>query len=253
MNVIAHLTDVHIDDQRSIDRTRAVMDYLDALPYDLDAVIVAGDIADHGLPAEYEAARKVLTCRHPTMICPGNHDERAAFRRHLLGQEPSTAPIDQVFRTDDFVLALCDSSVPGEDYGRMEETTLEWLEDVLSGTSAPVLVGFHHPPATLGVSFVDGIRQFGEERLAEVAARHPHLVAFLAGHAHTAAATTLAGRPLLVAPGVVSTVKLPWEVRDGEDVVHLDHAPSLAFHVLHDDRRLTTHFRPVAMPAPAGP
>ena len=255
MNVIAHLSDVHIDDQRSMDRTRAVMDHLDALPCDLDAVIVTGDIADHALPAEYEAARKLLAGRHPTVICPGNHDERAAFRRHLLGEEPSVAPIDQVFRTDDFVLALCDTSVPGEDYGRMEEATLAWLEDVLRETPAPVLVGFHHPPVELGVPYVDGIRQFGEERLAEVAARHPHLVAFLAGHAHTAAATTFAGRPLLVAPGVVSTIKLPWEVPAGsDDVVHLDHAPSLAFHVLHDDHRLTTHYRPVPMPvATPGP
>jgi len=126
---------------------------------------------------------------------------------------------------------------------------------VLRETPAPVLVGFHHPPVELGVPYVDGIRQFGEERLAEVAARHPHLVAFLAGHAHTAAATTFAGRPLLVAPGVVSTIKLPWEVPAGsDDVVHLDHAPSLAFHVLHDDHRLTTHYRPVPMPvATPGP
>ncbi|MBO2451098.1 metallophosphoesterase [Actinomadura barringtoniae] len=254
MNVIAHLSDVHIDDRRSMDRTRAVMEHLDALPCDLDAVLVTGDIADHALPAEYEAARKLLTSRHPTLICPGNHDERAAFRRHLLGEEPSVAPIDQVLRAGGFVIALCDTSVPGEDYGRMEETTLAWLEDVLAGTSAPVLVGFHHPPVTLGIPYVDGIKQYGEERLAGIAARSPHLVAFLAGHAHTAAATTFAGRPLLVAPGVVSTTRLPWETADENDLVHLDHAPSLAFHVLHDDHRLTTHYRPVTMPGmPATP
>lgn len=57
--VIAHLSDPHIDSgRRSIERTRAVMTYLDGLPYDLDAVLVTGDIADHGLPSEYEEARR---------------------------------------------------------------------------------------------------------------------------------------------------------------------------------------------------
>ncbi|MCG6499352.1 metallophosphoesterase [Kitasatospora sp. A2-31] len=51
MIVTAHLGDTHLDgEQRSADRTRAVMDYLNAMPYDLDAVVATGDVADHGLP-----------------------------------------------------------------------------------------------------------------------------------------------------------------------------------------------------------
>ncbi|MFE0132682.1 metallophosphoesterase [Streptomyces sp. NPDC059037] len=247
MIVIAHLSDTHIDGgHRSSERTRAVMEYLESLPYDLDAVLVTGDIADHALPAEYEQARSLLTSRHPVVICPGNHDERAAFRQFLLGQPPSAAPVNQVHRTADFVIALCDSSVPGKDEGFLEDETLAWLEDVLGKTPAevPVLVGFHHPPALLHVPFIDGIRQFGAERLAALTGRHPNLAAFLCGHAHTPAATTFAGRPLMVAPGVVSTLRLPWEHHaHPEDYVHLDQPPALAFHVLDDEGRLTTHYR----------
>ncbi|MEU9376191.1 metallophosphoesterase [Streptomyces sp. NPDC048255] len=255
MIVIAHLSDVHLDgDRRAADRTRAVMDYLESLPYDLDAVLVSGDIADHGTAAEYELARKLLVSRHPLVICPGNHDERAAFRQVLLGEEAapagvaSAAPVDQVLRGEGFVLAVCDSSVPGEDHGLLADSTLAWLEDVLAGTprDTPVLVGFHHPPVPLHTPYVDEIRQFGEERLAELAGRHPHLTAFLCGHAHTAAATTFAGRPLLVAPGVVSTLRLPWEPQEGpEHHVHLDEPPAVAFHVLGEGGRLTTHYRVV--------
>jgi hypothetical protein len=48
---------------------------------------------------------------------------------------------------------------------------------------------------------------------------------------------------LLVAPGVVSTLRLPWE--HGEV---LDHGlpPAIAFHVLDDEWRLTTHYRLVS-------
>ncbi|SEH03274.1 3',5'-cyclic AMP phosphodiesterase CpdA [Nonomuraea solani] len=248
MTVIAHLSDVHIDDRRSADRTRAVMDYLDGLPYDLDAVLVTGDIADHGLPAEYELARELLTSRHPTLICPGNHDDRTAFRESLLGLPGSAAPINQVLRVAGCVIALCDSSVPGKDEGFLEDETLDWLETVLAGTSDRVLAGFHHPPAPLRMPFVDGIRQFGEERLAGLARRHPHLAGFVCGHAHTAAATTFAGLPLLVAPGVVSTSRLPWEHRrHPDDHVYLEQPPALAFHVLDEDGRLTTHYRTVTL------
>jgi 3',5'-cyclic AMP phosphodiesterase CpdA len=252
MIVIAHVSDIHIDSgQRSIARTRAVMEYLEELPYDLDAVLVTGDIADHGLPAEYERARELLASRHPVLICPGNHDVRAAFRESLLGEPGSAAPVNQVHHGAGFVVVLCDSSVPGRDDGFLDDATLAWLEDVLDRgpDGVPVLVGFHHPPVPLHNTFVDGIRQFGEERLAELADRHPEIVAFLAGHAHTPAATTFAGRPLLVAPGVVSTLRLPWEPRaHPEDHVHLDLPPGLAFHVLDDEARpvrLTTHFRAV--------
>ncbi|WP_405977448.1 metallophosphoesterase [Streptomyces sp. NBC_00158] len=250
MIVIAQLSDVHLDGgPRAAERTRAVLEYLDGLPYDLAAVLVSGDIADHGTPGEYEEARKLLTSRHPLVICPGNHDERVAFRRGLLGEEePSAAPVDQVLRGEGFVLAVCDSSVPGEDHGYLEDSTLEWLDGVLGGTppEVPVLVAFHHPPVELHTPYVDGIRQFGEERLEALARRHPHLRAFLCGHAHTAAATTFAGRPLLVAPGVVSTLRLPWETQTGPGHhVHLDEPPAVAFHVLGEDGRLTTHYRVV--------
>ncbi|MEU8436288.1 metallophosphoesterase [Streptomyces sp. NPDC029216] len=250
MIVIAQLSDVHLDGgPRAAERTRAVMEYLEGLPYDLDAVLVSGDVADTGAPAEYEEARKALVSRHPLVVCPGNHDERTAFRRGLLGEEePSPGPVDQVLRGEGFVLAVCDSSVPGEHHGFLEDSTLEWLDGILAGTphEVPVLVAFHHPPVPLHTPYVDGIRMFGEERLAALAGRHPHLRAFLCGHAHTAAVTAFAGRPLLVAPGVVSTLRLPWEAPTGPDEhVYLDEPPAVAFHVLGEDGRLTTHYRVV--------
>ncbi|MFJ2770047.1 phosphodiesterase [Streptomyces sp. NPDC087300] len=261
MPVIAHVSDIHIDTGaddagRSIGRTRAVMDHLNGLPYDLDAVVVTGDIADHGTPAEYAAARELLASRHPLLICPGNHDERTAFRAHLLGETPAPGPVNQSYVTDDFTLALCDTSVPGAHHGRLDDETLDWLSALLDGTPSdrPVLIAFHHPPVPLHTPYIDGIRQRDEHRLAALTARHPNVTAFLAGHAHTPAATTFANRPLLVAPGVVSTLRLPWEPQtDPSHHVHRDLPPALAFHVLDEEARLTTHFRTVPLPLPTRP
>lgn len=245
MIVIAHLSDPHIDGgARSSDRLAAVMAHLDDLPHDLDAVLVTGDIADHGAPAEYQEAARLLRSRHPVLVCPGNHDDRSAFREHLLGEAPSTAPVNQVLRTPTVTIALADSSIPGRDDGRLDDATLAWLDETLS--EGPAIVGFHHPPVPLSTPYVDGIRQFGEERLAEVLGRHT-VTALVCGHAHTAAATSFAGLPLLVAPGVVSTLLLPWD-RTGGAHVDLDDRPALAFHVI-DDGRVTTHFRNVRVSA----
>ena len=51
---------------------------------------------------------------------------------------------------------------------------------------------------------------------------------------------------MLVAPGVVSTARLPWTTADEltwTNAADLDDTPAVAFHVLDDNHRLTTHFR----------
>ncbi|MEU4803843.1 metallophosphoesterase [Actinosynnema sp. NPDC023587] len=242
MMVIAHLSDTHFDgDPRATERARRVVDYLDALPGPLDAILVTGDIADHGLTSEYELARAhLVSTKVPVLLLPGNHDARGNFREALLGQEPDDGPVNQVARVGEVVFALCDSSIPGRADGLLDETTLAWLETVLA-EGAPTVVCLHHPPVALHEPTLDRIRLTEADRLAEVLTRHGNAVAVLCGHAHTGAATTFAGRPVLVAPGVVSTLSLPWE---SDRVMDRDLPPALAFHVLADGR-LTTHYRVV--------
>lgn len=251
--VIAHVSDLHLDGHaRSIERTRAVMDYLNGLPFDLDVVLVTGDIADHGLAEEYADARELLTSRHPVLACPGNHDDRAAFRQGLLDRSASTGPINQVYSGNGFAIALCDSSIAGRDDGYLDDETIAWLEQILAETAPdlPVVLAFHHPPTRIHIPFIDDIRQFGEDRLARLIEKHPNIAAVLCGHAHSAATTTFAGRPLIVAPGVVSTLLLPWETRrHPQDFVRSDLPPAVAFHVLEPSGRLTTHYRSVPVPA----
>ncbi len=73
-------------------------------------------------------------------------------------------------------------------------------------------------------------------------------MAVLCGHAHTGATSTFAGRPVLVAPGVVSTLILPSEaamVAAGA-VLNPDLPPGFSVH-LWADGRLTSHVRVLSM------
>jgi 3',5'-cyclic AMP phosphodiesterase CpdA len=158
------------------------------------------------------------------------------------------APVNQLHRVGGALFALCDSSIPGRDDGRLASETLEWLSGVLAQADAPVFVGLHHHPIRLHNALVDGIRLGNAEELAAIVKESPQVVAVLCGHAHAGAAGTFAGRPLLAAPGVVATTRLPWTTAEEltwANTADLDDLPSVAFHVLDDDGQLTTHFRTV--------
>jgi 3',5'-cyclic AMP phosphodiesterase CpdA len=243
MVVLAHISDLHIDNgRRAAERAARVMTFLGSLAAPVDAIVVTGDIADHGLVAEYGKARGLLGTRHRVLLCPGNHDNRAAFRQVLLGEPASDGPINAVHELDGLVIAMCDSTIPGRNEGTLAEETLSWLDGVLAGRGVgrPALVAFHHPPVAVHSPLIDPIRLQREQRLAELVHRHPRVAAILCGHAHTAAASSLADRPVLIAPGVASTLRLPWE---GAGDIDESMPPAIAFHVLGDDGRLTTHYR----------
>ncbi|MFE9427128.1 metallophosphoesterase [Kitasatospora sp. NPDC006697] len=250
MVLLAQISDLHLDGtERATERATRVMDHLRALPTPVDALLVTGDIADHAAPEEYREAARILAAPFPVLSCPGNHDARAAYRTHLLGEPAADGPVNRLHLVNGTAVLMCDSSVPGRDEGRLDRETLAWLAATLAGLPAgtPALLAFHHPPVRLHHPLPDSYTLQGEPELAELLAEHPQVVALLTGHAHTAAASSFAGLPVIVGPAVTWTLRLPWE---GEHPADREQPPGLAFHVLARDEpagphRLTTHFRAV--------
>ncbi|MER7802690.1 phosphodiesterase [Streptomyces parvulus] len=247
MLVLAHISDLHLDGSpRSTERAERVRDHLWALPGRVDALLVTGDVADHGTEAEYEEAAGLLglrdgTAPFPVLTCPGNHDARAPYRKALLGRPPAGGPVNEVRVFDGGAVLMCDSSIPGSDEGELDEETYAWIEATLDGLGdRPALLAFHHPPTTLHHPLPDSYPLRRPERLAALLERRPRIAGLITGHAHTAAATLFAGRPVLVGPGVTWTLRLPWE---GERAADRDAPVGLAYHVLDDAGRLTSHFR----------
>ncbi|MEU5438912.1 metallophosphoesterase [Streptomyces sp. NPDC020719] len=255
--LLAHISDLHLDGgARAAQRAARVVEFINAMSRRPDAVLVTGDIADHGAPAEYaEAAELLARIDAPVLTCPGNHDDRAAYRKGLLdlpggpsakgGAAPDPyAPVNRLHRVGDYAILMLDSTIPGEDPGVFEDATLEWLARTLDSLGdTPALPAFHHPPAVIHHEYLDSTNLTNADRFAEVLAGRDNVPAVLVGHAHTPAATTFAGRPLLIAPGVTSTLRLPWE--PGEGLVNRTSPPGIAFHVLDAGGRIMTHFRVV--------
>ncbi len=243
MFVVAHISDLHFNGTRfNRARIESTLSYLNARADGIDALLVTGDIADEGTPREYVEAYRVLDSPLPTLVTVGNHDLRENYSE-VLGSERSTAPVNSSLLVDDVLLLSADSSIPGRNDGYLDDETLTWMSAQIdaAGADTRVLVAFHHPPVTIGMTFMDTIRQTGEERLAELVATHPNIVGFVCGHAHSACVTRFADRPLAIAPGVASTLNLPFE---GTEIINRGQPPGIAFHLIDGDR-LITHFRSV--------
>ncbi|MDG4860290.1 phosphodiesterase [Streptomyces sp. T-3] len=251
MLVLAQISDLHLDGTpRATRRARRVIEHLKethakGLAARVDALLVTGDIADHGTEAEYEeAARLLADAPFPVLPCPGNHDRREAYRKALLGEPAASGPVNRVHHIGGTTILMCDSSIPGEDEGLLDDETYAWIEETLDGLDgdAPVLLAFHHPPVALHHPLPDRYQLQQPAALARLLDGRPQIKALITGHAHSPAATTFAGRPLIVGPGVTWTLRLPWE---GEEVADREAPVGFAFHVLDDEGRLTTHYRTV--------
>ena len=77
MFVIAQLSDLHVNGtHRNRARIEAAFDYVNSRADGIDALLVTGDLTDHGSAEEMLEARKRSPSPLPTLITIGNHDAR---------------------------------------------------------------------------------------------------------------------------------------------------------------------------------
>jgi 3',5'-cyclic AMP phosphodiesterase CpdA len=248
MYVIAHLSDPHLDgSDEPRARLRRITSYLAAFRQPVDVVLVTGDLGDHGLAAEYAEVADELTLGVPVLLLPGNHDASTPLREGLttyVDSPGSSHPVHQVRDVGASRFVLLDSTVPGEDHGLLSAETLVWLEKALTDPfDGPVFLAMHHPPLDLHHPVMDQWKLFDRELLEEVLTGKP-ITAILTGHVHNALVTSFAGHPVLGAPGIRSTVPLPFEPPAPIDsLVDTAAHPGLALHVYTPGEPLQTFYR----------
>ncbi|WP_433157183.1 metallophosphoesterase [Kribbella sp. CA-247076] len=248
MYVIAHLSDPHLDgSEEARSRLRRITAYLRSFRRPADVVVVTGDLADHGLDAEYAEVAAELALDVPVLMLPGNHDVSAPLRAGLAAYVDAAGeghPVHQVREVGDARFVLVDSTVPGEDHGLLSKDSLTWLDDVLREPfDGPVFVAFHHPPIALHHPVMDQWMLQELDAFEAVLTGKP-ITALLTGHVHNAVVTTFAGHPVLGAPGIRSTVPLPFEpASPGGGLVDTTAYPGFALHVHFPGEPLQTFYR----------
>lgn len=247
-SVIVHLSDTHLTVARQplhgrVDADAQLDRALRALPdagIDVTAIVVTGDIADGGDEDAYGRARALLepvAARLDARLVwvMGNHDDRAAFRVALHGDEPSTAPVDEVIDLDGLRFVVLDTSVPGHHHGELSDDQLSWLRQVLA-TPAPrgTVLAMHHPPLPLPFGFLAMTGPRGQEQLAE-ALTGSDVRGILAGHLHYASHSTFTGIPVTAAAATCYTADI---IAAGGSMRGVDGGQAFDIVHVYDDRIL---------------
>ncbi|MGO4103438.1 phosphodiesterase [Leifsonia sp. YAF41] len=218
---LLHLSDTHllagdhrlygqVDSAEHLTQLFAEVEASGARP---EAIIVTGDLADRGEPQAYDRLRDIV---EPTAArlgarviwVMGNHDDRAVFRTTLLGELPTTSPIDDVVEINGLRVITLDTSVPGHHYGEVRPEQLEWLSEQLR-VPAPdgTILAMHHPPVPSVLDLAVSVELRDQGPLAQVL-RGSDVRSILAGHLHYSSTATFAGIPVSVASATCYTQDL---------------------------------------------
>jgi 3',5'-cyclic AMP phosphodiesterase CpdA len=247
--LLAQLSDTHIgarwgdvDPAAGLAAALECVRTLEPVP---NAVLLSGDLVESGADAEYELLKTLLgSCPAPLFVLPGNHDDRAALRRHFALPGEGAAPIQYAAELGPLRLVVLDTTRPGEAAGELDASRLGWLDAELSAArEIPTIVAMHHPPIPSGLPEMDAIGvPPGERRaLADVVRRHPQARRLVAGHVHRTIVGSVGGCPAIVAPSTYVQARIQFE---SQHVTLVREPPGIAVHALLDGE-LVSHVQPI--------
>ncbi len=192
-------------------RLRMVVEDVNRLHGDADALFLTGDVAYKGLEAGYKLAHEILSeLRIPYHLLIGNHDDRTAFKRTF----PET-PLDDAgfvqYVIDHAVgsLIVLDTVRHGEEDGEMCPARLTWLATQLEERRGkPVFIFMHHPPFDVGIASLDASKLPQSRELSACLTGHGQIRHIFYGHVHRAIAGSWHGIPATAMPSTNHQVGL---------------------------------------------
>lgn len=206
---IIQITDLHLFAERSgqargvitWDSFEAVLADVESRHADLDLLVITGDIADDEQHDTYVLLRERLAAHiSRTRLLPGNHDNcaslRTVFPEHYAA---GTDTLDFVTHLNGWRIVGLDTQLPGEVSGEITPAQVDWLSLQLASGPAPTLLFLHHPPADIGVAWLDKLK-LNPNPAFETLLLGQRVDALFAGHVHQANAATYAGVSLHTTP-----------------------------------------------------
>ncbi|PWC03659.1 metallophosphoesterase [Agromyces badenianii] len=251
---LLHISDTHVlaggamlyDRVASERHLQTLFDEFEASGARPDAIVFTGDLADKGEPDAYDRIRRIVDpvaerLGAQVIWVMGNHDDRSAFRRGLLGESGAggmggARPVDRVDDVDGLRVITLDSTVPGHHHGEIAPAQLDWLAEELA-IPAPhgTILAMHHPPVPSVLDLAVSVELRDQAGLAEVV-EGSDIRSIIAGHLHYSSTAMFAGVPVSVASASCYTQDLNVPVggtrgRDGARAFNLVHVyPSTVLH-----------------------
>lgn len=237
---ILQLSDCHLSADREADYRgqNADRNLQKLLPvmraWDPDRVLLTGDLSEDAAPAAYARAAVMLgTIGAPLLTIPGNHDEPDEMKKHF-SQGPWNGPYTE--EVGPWLLALTDSTVPGQISGNFSQHDLERLDMKLRGSKAEfVLVALHHQPVPVNAPWIDRYALENADRFFSYIDSDPRVRCIVWGHVHQEFRSQRNGVALLGAPSSAAN-SLPETGRFTYDLS----GPACRWLVLGGDGRIET-------------
>jgi 3',5'-cyclic AMP phosphodiesterase CpdA len=223
-------------------RLDAAIDTINRDHADAAFVLLAGDLADQGEIAAYEALKRHLArLAPPVHITLGNHDNRDAFLSVFgLDHDHPQARVSSALDHDGHRIILLDTSEPGLVGGRLCDGRKAWLGKALDDAAdRPVIVVMHHHASRLSLP-VDEIALEEAGGFADMLKRHGHVRLVLSGHVHIASSAVWHGIPMVTMAGSHYSVSPHVTGMAGEQACF--DGPAQMAVVLTDGDSVTVHF-----------
>jgi 3',5'-cyclic-AMP phosphodiesterase len=162
-----HISDTHINpdptytgehgEYSTLAGARALVEQVNALPFDVDFVLHTGDVVFNPEPEAYAIAQEILgQLRFPVYYLAGNHDHAGTLQQAMMGREEIRDPLDYEFEVNGVQIVCLDSNGPAEPpRGLVLPEQIDWLAERCAADDRPLVVAIHHNVLPVEVPWLD--------------------------------------------------------------------------------------------------
>lgn len=201
---------------------------------EFEHLLCTGDIASAGHADCYQRFARLLRehFSQPISWLPGNHDSA-----EIMAKQASLLDIEyRLVKTDHWLIVLLDTSVPGQVYGQLAASELDFLHHQLENhRDKHVMVCLHHQPVPVGSAWIDQYIVRNADAFFTMVDAFPQVKIVTWGHVHQDFRSQRLGMTLLATPSTCVQFKPLCE-----DFTVDTAMPGYRWYELNDDGSFTT-------------
>ncbi len=196
-----HISDTHINPDPDysltytryspLEGTKALVESLQALPFDVDFILHTGDVIYDPYESAYDTVKEIFSpIKTPIYYIAGNHDHNDGLQRQLMGRDISQVipNLHYEFEVNGVQIICLDSNGPAEvPAGNVTDEQLVWLESLVTADDErPLVIAIHHNPLAVDVPWLDNFMGItnGDALHNIIKKAQSRLVGVFHGHIH---------------------------------------------------------------------
>jgi Icc protein len=237
---LTQITDLHLGDHSefrlggvpTLASFEAVLRAVEEQGRGADRLLLTGDLASDCQPHAYQQLNRILRHQQKQAIwLPGNHDDPALMREHLVDYPPTP-----YVELGCWGILTLDSSVPDQPGGHIAEVQLQQVQQSLKALEDKfILVAMHHSPVPVGCAWLDRQQIDNQQQLYQLLQSQSNIKAVVTGHVHQQFEGYWGNLPIYCTPSSCVQFK-----QQSFDFALSEQPPAYRWFNLHDDGSLET-------------